>query len=159
MIQKFVSFLRNFALCFWLGELLFFGAIFAPRVFKVLDRPDAAQLQASLFPPYYLVAFICGLMVLLSVLIQKRILTKTQYYLGIIIGFAGSAVSAVSLWYITPTLIGLYPAYYSQNPPPEAIAQFAQLHKISVSSNVTIMLLLIVLVFALSERPTKRLWT
>ena len=159
MAQQVLSFLRNFALCFWLGELLFFASIFAPRVFKVLERQDAANLQASIFPAYYYAGFICSIVVLATLLIQKHSLSKVQYYYGVATAAVGGAVFAFSKWYVTPTLIGLYPEYYSQTPTAEAIETFASLHRISVGTNATVMFLLIGLVFLLSERRQKRVWT
>jgi len=121
MGQQVLSFLRNLAVCFWLGELLFFVVIFAPRVFKVLERPAAAALQASIFPAYYMAAFVCSIIVGLTILLQKNSLSKMQFIYGSGVAWLGAAVSAFSLWHITPTLIGLYPSYYSENPPLEAI--------------------------------------
>lgn len=159
MLGQTLSFLRHLALCLWLGELFFFAAIFAPRVFKVLEREDAAQLQAALFPPYYTVGLVCGLAVLFTTLMQRHFFSKFQFTFTASVGLIGSIVSAYCLYYITPTLVGLYPDYYSLTPPPESIAQFARLHKISVFLNASIMLGLITSLFLLSERRQKRVWS
>ncbi|NDE18443.1 DUF4149 domain-containing protein [bacterium] len=53
MIGAVVRYARRLSLAIWIGQMVFFGAIFAPRVFRVLERPVAGNLQAHLFPPYF----------------------------------------------------------------------------------------------------------
>lgn len=159
MLGQTLSFFRNLALCLWLGELFFFAAIFAPRVFKILEREDAAQLQSALFPPYYTVGLICGLVILATTLLQRPFFSKFQFSFTVLVAFVGSLVSAYCLYYITPTLVGLYPDYYTLTPAPEIIEKFARLHEISVFLNATVMIGLLVSVFLLSERRQKRVWS
>lgn len=45
----------------WFGKIVFFSFAIAPMIFKVLDRPVAANLQQNLFPIYYIVGIGCGL--------------------------------------------------------------------------------------------------
>ena len=47
-------YLTKLGIVFWLGEMLFFISIFAPRVFKILPREMAGRLQGEIFPAYYI---------------------------------------------------------------------------------------------------------
>src|SRR4030081_1241442 len=49
------------ALICWLGGVIFFNAIIAPVVFTLLPIADAGKLVAGLFPRYYILGYIAGL--------------------------------------------------------------------------------------------------
>ncbi|HVA39747.1 MAG TPA: DUF4149 domain-containing protein, partial [Candidatus Binataceae bacterium] len=55
-----VLFIYLLSLVCWLGGMVFFSALVAPVVFKVLPMAQAGKLQAVLFPRYYLLGYICG---------------------------------------------------------------------------------------------------
>ena len=55
----FVKWIYLLALAVWIGSIVFFTAVVAPTVFKVLQSDDAARLQRALFPRYYLTGILC----------------------------------------------------------------------------------------------------
>ena len=170
-----LSYLRKIALCFWIGQMLFFITIYAPRVFKILPRELAGDLQGSIFPAYYTAGLICGAVVLLSVLATqgfgfKSLAPNSNTYGGelftapgvgtkqlsrrrfrAVVGFTlfTMAVYAVSLWWITPELSELRPLLYGDAPSPEAQEQFQLLHRLSVQANAAGLLALLFLLFLL----------
>lgn len=56
----FLRFLNLFTFIFWYGTLLYFTLVQAPILFKGLPRDLFGQVQSKLFPPYYLISYICG---------------------------------------------------------------------------------------------------
>jgi hypothetical protein len=56
----FLRFVHLFAFIFWYGTLLYFTFIQAPVLFKTLPRQLFGEVQSHLFPPYYLISYICG---------------------------------------------------------------------------------------------------
>lgn len=146
MIQSFLSFIRKLALSFWLGEMLFFIIVFAPRVFKILEKPIAAQLQASIFPAYYLVGVICAGVILLSLLID---LPRRRFQVAFALTVFAGCVFAYSLWHITPEIVKLQNTLYASSPDPtllsEARSKFDELHQQSVQLNGAALLALLVL--------------
>ena len=44
----------------WVGSIIFFSAIIAPTVFKVLDEKSAGLFLRAFFPKYYIFGLIIG---------------------------------------------------------------------------------------------------
>lgn len=141
------TYLSRLGLVFWLGEMLFFIAIFAPRVFRVLPREMAGQLQASIFPAYYTAGLISAALVLVGIALRRMggdALTLNSRKLTIALGLVAFAaiVFAYSRWSLTPELNGLRPQIESSS---EAAARFKELHSQSVKVNGAALLALLVL--------------
>ncbi|MEO5668561.1 MAG: DUF4149 domain-containing protein [Bdellovibrionota bacterium] len=168
-----LCYLRKIALCFWIGQMLFFITIFAPRVFAILPRPMAADLQGSIFPAYYVAGLVCGVVILVSLVATQgfgiRSITSDARGLGgelftnpsagnrqlsnrrfrSLIGLALFAliVYGVSLWWITPELNSLRPLIYAPTPDVAAQEHFRSLHQMSVQANGAALLALLILLF------------
>ena len=57
-------YLHLLALAVWSGETVFFGAVVAPALFGGLDRVEAGNVAALIFPGYYGLAYACGALLL-----------------------------------------------------------------------------------------------
>jgi hypothetical protein len=149
MTRRILTFVQRLALTFWLGEMLFFIIIFAPRVFKVLERPEAAKLQAAIFPAYFLGGVIAGTIFILSTFAQSRAATGVQraYRLILPLSLAALLVFIYSRWWITPELNALQPQVLAANVSAEIRSQFDQLHRLSVHLNGGALLCLLVILF------------
>jgi hypothetical protein len=55
-----VLFVYLLSLVCWLGGMMFFSALVAPVLFKVLPMTEAGKLLGVLFPRYYLLGYVCG---------------------------------------------------------------------------------------------------
>ena len=44
----------------WVGSIIFFSAIIAPTVFKVLDEKSAGLFLRAFFPKYYIFGLVIG---------------------------------------------------------------------------------------------------
>jgi|GEM_PF-792554 len=168
------SYLRKIALCFWIGQMLFFITIFAPRVFKILPRELAGNLQGSIFPAYYTAGLVCGAIVLLSLLATQgfgtrsitsnsagalggelftnpgagtRQLSRRRFKIVVGCTLFAMLVYAFSLWYVTPELEALRPLLYGETPSAEATEHFRSLHRLSVQTNGAALLALLTLIF------------
>lgn len=150
MMNATFAYLRNLSLTFWLGEMLFFIVIFAPRVFKVLERPDAAKLQGEIFPAYYMAGIVCGVIFLTSLVFQELFnRNQIQAWPWISMGLALLAllVFVYSYYVLTPEIKALQPLIL---PPveqmnPEHKVAFDKLHKLSVRVNGAALLALLAL--------------
>jgi hypothetical protein len=56
----FLRFIHLFTFVFWYGTLLYFTFIQAPVLFKTLPRDIFGLVQSKLFPPFYILSYICG---------------------------------------------------------------------------------------------------
>lgn len=143
-------YLQRLALSFWLGEMLFFAFIFAPRVFKVLPRPMAGDLQNHLFPGYFSVGIVCAIIIIAGQFYLIRKSVKGIYwakatvaeargpgrrYGPLIIATLCGTIFAYCLVLIAPRLTELQPLLAQATASAELQAEFAKLHSLSVSLN------------------------
>jgi hypothetical protein len=62
----FLRFTHLFTFTFWYGTLLYFTFIQAPVLFKALPRQFFGEVQSHLFPAYYLMSYICGILLIVT---------------------------------------------------------------------------------------------
>ena len=70
-MQTLLRSLYLLSLVFWVGSIFFFSLIAAISAFKILPRELAGDLVADIFPKYYLVAYVCGGVALLTIMINR----------------------------------------------------------------------------------------
>src|SRR3970040_1722815 len=61
-----LRFLHLFTFVFLYGTLLFFSYVQAPVLFKSLPRETFGLVQSKLFPAYYLISYICGMVLVVT---------------------------------------------------------------------------------------------
>src|SRR5512134_783875 len=87
-----VLFVHLMALAAWVGETIFFSFVVAPALFGSLPSAQAGATVGLIFPGYYLLGYVCGvLLVTTSLLIWRRSRPGGGRWL------AAAAVAAVSL--------------------------------------------------------------
>ena len=65
-MQITLKFLLTLSISFWVGSIFFFSFFAAPSIFKILPRETAGNVVSDIFPKYYLVAYVCGLVAVIS---------------------------------------------------------------------------------------------
>jgi putative copper export protein len=65
-MQITLKFLLSLSISFWIGTIFFFSFFAAPSIFKILPRETAGNVVSDIFPKYYLVAYVCGLVAVIS---------------------------------------------------------------------------------------------
>ena len=144
-----LNFLQRLFLGIWIGEMVFFAAVFAPRVFKVLERHDASKLQNAVFPPYFMLGLICAAVVGLTLALGVRPSVNWKLWTSVACFVFAAGIFAYSRWVFTPKIAALgevmtNPASLAQVTD-EMRAQFQSLHKLSVQSNAGALLALLAL--------------
>ncbi len=61
-----LRFIHFFTFIFWYGTLLYFTFIQAPVLFRNLPRELFGQVQSVLFPAYYWISYICGILLVVT---------------------------------------------------------------------------------------------
>ncbi len=61
-----LRFAHFFAFIFWYGTLLYFTFIQAPVLFKTLPRQLFGEVQSHLFPAYYWISYVCGILLVVT---------------------------------------------------------------------------------------------
>lgn len=137
-----VLFLYLLSLVCWLGGMVFFSALVAPVVFKVLPITEAGKLQAVLFPRYYLLGYICGVIGLIGAIYLCATRTPRVWWamaaVALLIAL-GLTVYAGAV--VRPRVDAIRTVSEEANPDPARRAEFDRLHHLSVLLNGAVMLL------------------
>ena len=64
-----INFIYLLSLVCWVGSIFFFSFFVAPVVFKTLEREKAGELVGIIFPRYYMIGYVCGVLVLMTLLL------------------------------------------------------------------------------------------
>lgn len=96
-MQIFIKSAYSLSIIFWLGSIFFFSFIAAPSIFRVLPRELAGNVVADIFPKYYYISYICGILALISLLlcVSRGYLPKNRlnlYCLVLIIIMLGLSI-------------------------------------------------------------------
>lgn len=92
----------------WVGSLIFFTAFAAPSIFKALPREMAGEVVSRIFPKYWAIGYVAGILSLASLLaisfIEKgfpvvrvlllALMTTLTFYSGLVITPQAQAVKA-----------------------------------------------------------------
>jgi len=93
------------ALGIWLGSMVFFSFLGAPRVFAVLDREMAGRVVNDIFPAYYVLGVALGTVAFLAAL-ARGVLETFGFALGLLAGGAvlGVVLAAYARWVLIPKM-------------------------------------------------------
>jgi uncharacterized membrane protein len=139
MITLFVYLL---ALVCWLGGMIFFSALAAPGIFNTLPLADAGKVVAGIFPRYYILGYVAGIIGV--ILAGYFAISRTPRLWW---GFATMALAialALTLYagaVIRPRVDQIRTVAEETNPDPARKQEFQRLHRLAVSINGVVMLL------------------
>ena len=149
-----LKFLYSLSLTFWIGSIFFFSLFAAPSIFKVLTREQAGNVVSDIFPKYYLIAYVCGAVALLSsillIYLGNHISNLTNIIkLGAIVVMIGLAVYAGEIVRPEAHKVRTEMRSLEQDSPgyEEIRREFGHLHRKSAILNSAIFIIGIALVF------------
>lgn len=130
-VTTFALVIATLALSVWSGAIVLQSTVVAPRVFRALDEASARVFLRALFPPFFRVGLICGL-----------IATVALLPISVTAGWPGSLLAMISGAGLVAVLAGvslsLVPAINAARDAGHAGARrFSRLHGISVLLTVT----------------------
>ena len=70
MISTLINFIYLLSLVCWIGSIIFFSFFVAPVVFKILEREKAGEVVGIIFPRYYMIGYVSGVLVLMALLLN-----------------------------------------------------------------------------------------
>ena len=76
-----IQFIYLLSLVIWIGSIIFFSFFTAPAVFKTLDREKAGKLVGIIFPRYYAIDYICGILSISSLIIGAKMVPDARFFL------------------------------------------------------------------------------
>ncbi len=148
-----LRFIYILSLIFWIGSIFFFSLIAGPSIFKVLPRETAGNVVTDIFPKYYMIAYICGgIAIITSILswVTASPSSGTSYLLRIIILAVMLGLATYAGTIIRPQALEVRSEMRSlaEDSPryQEVSKRFSSIHKQSVIVNSTVFLLGIAIV-------------
>jgi hypothetical protein len=70
MLPTLINFIYLLSMACWIGSIIFFSFFVAPVVFKTLDREKAGEVVSIIFPRYYMIGYVSGVLVLMALLLN-----------------------------------------------------------------------------------------
>ena len=126
----------------WLGGMIFFTVFTAPAVFAVLAPADAGKVVSTIFPRYYMLGYVTGVIsVILAIYFAIGRAPRLWWSLaGLTLAVAlGLTIYAGAA--LRPRINAIRSVNTEPNPDPARKAEFDQLHRLSVALNGGAMIL------------------
>jgi hypothetical protein len=137
-----VLFVYLLSLVCWLGGMVFFTALVAPIVFKVLPMDEAGKLVGALFPRYYLLGYICGAIgFILAVYLSVTRMPRMWWAMAALALLVALGLTVYAGAVVRPQVDAIRSVTTQPNPDPARRAEFDRLHHLSVMLNGAVMLL------------------
>lgn len=130
------------ALATWLGETVFFSVVVAPALFGGLGMDQAGSSVALILPGYYVVGYVCGVLLVLTALAlwqRSRPVGGLWLAAALVAGFILLACLVAGL-YVLPEADALRPRLHDPAAAASVKAQFDALHRFAVQLNGVVLI-------------------
>jgi hypothetical protein len=145
------------ALVCWLGGMVFFTAIVAPVVFKVLPIAEAGKLVSGIFPRFYILGYLAGVIgLVLAIYFAVERPPRLWWSLSAVALAAALGLTLYTGVIVRPQVDALRSVVEEQNPDPVRRAEFDRLHHLSVMLSGGVMLLNLVTLFTTAAALTPK---
>ena len=132
-----INFIYLLSLVCWVGSIFFFSFFVAPVVFKTLEREKAGELVGIIFPRYYMIGYVCGVLVLVTLLLTgpETVGLKWCAWGIMMLGTASAGLG------VNPRAKTLKEKLKdaSETEKPDLEARFKTLHSLSVNLNAAVL--------------------
>lgn len=140
------------ALAVWLGETVFLSLVVAPTLFRGMASPaEAGAVMTLLFPKYYIVGAVCGLVVAASawILWRRSLSPRRGWLVAAVAATLGLFACVYAGAVVQPRAHAVRDASRS-----DAVAkvEFDRLHRQAVQLNGGVLLLTVVAAAAVAQR-------
>ncbi len=130
-------FVHVVALAAWLGETIFLAAVAAPALFSGLTAEQAGNAMAVIFPAYYIVGYVCGvLQIATAMALRQRSRPAGAIWAGAatIAGISLAACLYAGLG-VLPRADELRPRMHDPAAPAAVREEFDAAHRLAVQLN------------------------
>ena len=143
-MQTLINYIYLLSLVCWLGSVIFFSFVAAPGIFKTLEREKAGELVGVIFPRYYFIGYVCGVLALVTLLAGTNEIPVLQ--LGLLLGMIACTFFAGMV--IGPRARNLKARIKAEPDNSDALGRtFKSLHGWSVRLNAAVLLMGLVLLW------------
>ena len=141
----------------WLGGMIFFTIFTAPAVFSVLAAADAGKVVSTIFPRYYLLGYVTGVIsVILAIYFAFGRGPRLWWSLASLALAAALGLTLYAGAAIRPRINAIRSVNTEADPDPARKAEFDKLHRESVMLNGAVLLLNIAAIVGTAGAMTAR---
>lgn len=94
----------DLALGIWLGTIVFFSFVAAPRTFAVLSRDRAGDVVNDIFPRYYRPGVLLGMTAVIAAGVGLVVWRSTMLGVVAVVTGVGVGLAAYSAWVLIPEM-------------------------------------------------------
>jgi uncharacterized membrane protein len=130
------------ALIVWVGEVVFFSFVVAPTVFGALPQESAGKVVGAIFPRYYGIGAVAGMIALAAAMFLRSRTSATLAWSAIVVMLVlmlGATIYAGRV--VQPRAQALRPLLHQEPIDPTSRAEFDRLHRLAVQLNGGVLLL------------------
>ncbi|HKM99537.1 MAG TPA: DUF4149 domain-containing protein [Candidatus Binataceae bacterium] len=126
----------------WLGGIVFFSFFTAPAIFTQLPIPEAGKVVGVIFPRYYLLGYIAGIIAFALAAYFTAVKDSKLWWASTAVALAiALALTVYAGAIVRPRVDAIRIVAEEQNPDPDRKAEFDRLHHLSVFLNGAVLLL------------------
>jgi uncharacterized protein DUF4149 len=130
------------AIACWLGAIVFFSFFTAPVVFTRLPITEAGRVVSTIFPRYYALGYVAGLLSLVLAVYFTATRAGPLWWGGSAFALAVAlALTVYAGMIVRPRVDEIRTVSEEQNPDPTRKAEFDHLHRLSVILNGAVLIL------------------
>jgi hypothetical protein len=135
MNSTLINFIYLLSLVCWIGSIIFFSFFVAPVVFKNLEREKAGELVGIIFPRYYMVGYVCSVLLLAVLLLNGPAGLKWCAWGIMMLGTVSAGLG------VNPRAKTLKEKlkFASESEKPDLESRFKTLHSLSVKLNAVVL--------------------
>lgn len=144
------------ALIVWLGEVLFLSFAVAPAVFRNFAVEEAGRVVSVLFPIYYKIGAVCGVVLLMAALVLRSLgESRGAWTVSAAIVAVMLAATLYAAIVVQPRAQSLRPQLHQADVPAAVKEEFDGLHRLAVQLNAGVLLggLAVAILAALRLKP------
>jgi hypothetical protein len=135
MVSTLINFIYLLSLVCWIGSIIFFSFFVAPIVFKTLEREKAGEVVGIIFPRYYMIGYVSGVLILIALLLKGPVGLKWCAWGVMMVGTACAGLI------VNPKAKTLKEQLkdFLEAEKPDLEARFKTLHSLSVKLNAAVL--------------------
>jgi uncharacterized membrane protein len=140
-MYAFAKWLYLMALIVWIGEVVFFSFVVAPGLFRTFPTEEAGRAVGAIFPMYYRLGYVCGVIVLLTsgVLVGGAV-ARGWWSVNVVLATIMLAATLYAGVVIQPRATALRPQLHAEGAAPTVKEEFDRLHHLAVQLNGAVLL-------------------
>lgn len=124
------------ALIVWVGEIVFFSFVGAPAIFRVFAPADAGRAVGAIFPAYYRIGYVCGIILTAgSLVFWCTSAGRVWWTVNTCLVAAMLAASLYAGMVVLPRATMLRPLIHEATTAAAVKEEFHRLHRLAVNLN------------------------